>query len=131
MGAHRQAVRVDGDVARLDGGIGPERHGRAVQQRVGVRAGERERGVREPGREPGLGRTKCSQIVRRKTHDDPVRNDGALPVADPVRLHGALDPALDLDRAEPGPEESGGLALEEPFEKPLDGGKGSHVGGGV
>jgi hypothetical protein len=38
---------------------------------------------------------------------------------------------LDLNGTDRRPEQPRGLALEEPFEKALDGGKGSHVGGGV
>ena len=38
---------------------------------------------------------------------------------------------LDLDGPDCRPEQPRRLALEEPFEEALDGGKGSHVGGGV
>jgi hypothetical protein len=38
---------------------------------------------------------------------------------------------LDLDGTDRRSEQPRGLALEEPFEEALDGGKGSHVGGGV
>jgi len=60
-----------------------------------------------------------------------VGNDRAAPVADPLTLHRPLEPALHLDRSDRRPEQPRGLALEEPFEESLDGGKGSHVGGGV
>ena len=61
----------------------------------------------------------------------PMRDDRADPVADPILLHRPLEPPLDLDGTDRRPEQPRRLALEEPFEKTLDGGKGSHVGGGV
>ena len=41
-------------------------------------------------------------------------------------LHRPLDPALELDRLEPGPEQARRWTLEEAFEEPLDGGQGRH-----
>jgi hypothetical protein len=108
-----------------------ERDRRAIEQRVGMGACEGEGRIRELRGEPGLGGAEGTQVVGGQADDDPVRDDRAVAVTDPVRLHGALETPLDLDRSKPGPEKSCGLALEEPFEKPLDGGKGSHVGGGV
>src|SRR3954447_18800459 len=60
-----------------------------------------------------------------------MRNDRPAALARSIAFHGPLEPALDLDRPDRGPEQPRGLALEEPFEKALDRGKGSHVGGGV
>ena len=82
------------------------------------------------------GQARCrgaerGEVVGGQPDDEAVRHDRPPAIADPVGLHRPLDPSLDLDRTETGPEDPGGLALEEPFEKPLDGGKGSHVGGGV
>jgi len=62
---------------------------------------------------------------------EPMRDDGPDPVARTGLLHRPLEPALDLDGTDGRPEQPRGLALEKPFEKALDGGNGSHVGGGV
>jgi hypothetical protein len=91
-------------------------------------------GVREPI--GGLAARPVSppergEVVGGQPDDEAMRDDRSPAIADPVRLHRALDPSLDLDRTETRPEDPGGLALEQPLEKPLDGGKGSHVGGGV
>ena len=63
--------------------------------------------------------------------DEPVGHHGPSPIARSIPLHRSLEPALDLNGTDRRPEQPRGLALEEPFEKALDGGKGSHVGGGV
>ena len=54
--------------------------------------------------------------------DEAVRHERAVGRGQPFALHGALDPMLDLDRLQPGAEESRGRPLEESFEEPLDGG---------
>ena len=63
--------------------------------------------------------------------DEPVRHDGPTDVVPPPGLHRALDPALDLDGLHVRAEQTGRRALEEPFEEPLDGGQGRHVGPGA
>ena len=92
---------------------------------------EREGAVGKRSGKAGSGRSERRQIIPVEPHDEPMRDDRASSVTNPLALHGPLEPALDLDRSDRRPEQPCGLALEEPFEKTLDGGKGSHVGGGV
>ena len=47
-------------------------------------------------------------------------------VGEPLGLHRPLDPPLELDRLEAGPEQARGRPLEKAFEEPLDGGQGRH-----
>jgi hypothetical protein len=47
-------------------------------------------------------------------HERPIGSREAL------RLHGALDPALELDRLDPGVKEPGRGTLEEPLEEALE-----------
>jgi hypothetical protein len=60
-----------------------------------------------------------------------MRDERPTAVAHSTGFHRPFDPSLDLQGPELGMEESGGLALEEPFEEPLDGGKGSHGEAGL
>ena len=94
-------------------------------------ASEREAGIREGRGKLGRGGAEGSQVIGIQANGEPVRNDGPDPVAASPLLHRPFEPALDLDGTDGRPEQPRGLALEEPFEKALDGGKGSHVGGGV
>ena len=123
--------RDDGDVARIDTTIGPERDDGSVEERVAVAPGERQGAVRERRGERRRTRPEGGQVVRVDPDDKSVGHDRARAVAGPAPFHDSLQPALDLDRPDRRPEQPRGLALEKPFEKALDGGKGSHVGGGV
>jgi hypothetical protein len=87
---------------------------------VGQRCGQ----VRRPLPQAG-------QIVRLEADDEAVGHDDPRSVAGSIRLHRPFEAALDLDRPDRRPEEPRGLTLEEPFEEAFDGGKGSHVEGGV
>jgi len=96
-----------------------------------VGTGEGERAVRQVRRQSGRHRPQRLEVVRGQPDGEAVRDDRPLAVANAVRLHRPLEAPLHLDGPQPSSEEPGGLALEEPLEEPLDGGKGSHVGGGV
>ena len=93
--------------------------------------GERERAVGEGCGESGRRGSEGGEIAGMKADDKVVGNDCPGAVADPIALHRSLEPAQNLDRPDCRSEQQRGLALEEPFEEALDGGKGSHVGGGV
>ncbi len=71
-----------------------------------MRPGEGEGSVGQAGGEPGVGAAQGGQVRGREPDDQSMRDDRALPVADPARFHRAFDPTLDLDRAEPGPEQA-------------------------
>ena len=94
-------------------------------------SGEGEGAVGQPRREVGHCGPERREIVRLQADREAVRHDRSSAVAGQALFHGPLEPPLNLDRADRRSEQPRGLALEEPFEEVLDGGKGSHVGGGV
>ena len=117
---------VDADVGPLDGRVGQQVDARAVDDRVAMGARERQRAVGEFSRERPLMSPKPGEIVRVEVDDEPVRDECPVRGRQPFRLHRALDPPLELDRLESGPEEPSRRALEESFEEPLDGGERRH-----
>ena len=122
---------IDDDVARRDHAIGADGDDRPVEEGVAVAPGECERGVGKGRGELRCGGLEGAEVVRIEVDFEAMRDDRADSIADPTFLHRPLEPALDLDGTDGRPEQPRRLALEEPFEKTLDGGKGSHVGGGV
>ena len=114
------------DVGAIDRRIGDELDARPVDQRVAVGAGEHQGAV---GQLRGKGRTElaeCGHVIGVEMDGVAVRNEGTVARGEALRLHRALDPSLELDRLEPGPEDPRRGALEEAFEEPLEGGQRGH-----
>ena len=57
---------------------------------------------------------------------EPVRDEGPVGRGEPLGLHRALDPPLQLDGLQAGSKQASGWSLEEAFEEPLDGGQHWH-----
>jgi hypothetical protein len=62
--------------------------------------------------------------------DEPVRDEHPVRRAEPAVLDRALDPALELQWLEAGPEQPSRRSLEDSFEEPFEGSEGAHVRGG-
>ena len=122
----------DLDVAGRDRGSddeldrGPRR--RACSRAPGRRRARRRRGRRRPRRG---GRPKRLEVGRVEVDRVPVGDADPVAARPPLALHRPLDPALDLDRLETGPEEAGRRALEEALEEALEPGERSHGRAGV
>jgi hypothetical protein len=114
--------RDDADIRGLDGRIGDQRDGRAIGEGEAVTTGEGKGGIGQVGREVGMNSAKRLQVGRGEVNRVTVRDECSLAIAVSRRLHRSLEPALELDRLEPGPEQASGLALEDAFEEPLQGG---------
>ncbi len=84
--------------------------------------GEGKGGIGQVGCEAGMNSAKRLQVGRGEVNRVTVRDECSLAIAVSRRLHRPLEPALELDRLEPGPEQASGLALEDAFEEPLQGG---------
>ena len=119
-------ARPHDDVGANDRRIGHELHARPVDQRVVVGAGEDQGAV---GQLRGEGRTELAErghVSGVQMDGVAVRNEGTVARGEAFRLHRTLDPSLELDRLEPGPEDPRRGALEEAFEEPLEGGQRGH-----
>ena len=116
----------DPDIGALHGGVGQEVDARPVDQRVAAASREDEGAVGELGRERAGHVAERLEIGRMEVDDEPVRGERAIRGGQPLGLHGALDPPLQLDRLEACPEQARGRTLEEAFEEPLDGGQRRH-----
>ena len=88
--------------------------------------GEDERGVGEIAGDLVEGVPEALDVGRVEVDRVPVRDADPVAARPPLALHGALDPALDLDRLETGPEEASRGSFEEALEQALEARQGSH-----
>ena len=107
-------------------GVAEQVDARPVDERVAVGAGEDQGTIGELRREGAGHVPEAVEVVRVEVDDEPVRDERPVGGGQALGLHRALDPALELDRLESGPEQARGRSLEEAFEEPLDGGERRH-----
>ena len=93
---------------------------RAVE-RVAVAPGEEQGAIRELRGDLSIASPSPARSSGWRWTTKRFGDERSLCSGPPLALHRALDPALDLDRLEAGPEEAGRRPFEEAFEEPLDG----------
>ncbi len=128
-GAPGDRVREAGihdDVGALHARVREQVHARAVDERVVVRPGEGEGSVGQLGGERRLHVAEAGEVVRVEANHEPIGDQGAIRRGEPLGLHRALDPPLQLDGLQAGSKQASGWSLEEAFEEPLDGGQRWH-----
>jgi hypothetical protein len=121
----------DLDLAVVDRGVRDELHPRPAGQREPAGTGEGEGGVGEVARQLRGGPAQTGQVVRGEMEGISIRDPDPVGASPPLPLHRPLDPALELDRLEPGPEQPGRGTLEEALEEALEVGEESHRRAGV
>ena len=104
--------RVDRDVGAFHVRIGQQLDAGPVDERVVVGPGERQRAIGQLARERRLHVAEAGQVVRVQPHDEPVRHERPVGRGEPLGLHRALDPPLQLDGLQAGPEQASGWSLE-------------------
>ena len=112
----------DLDVAVADGRVREELDPRSSREEVAPAAGEDERRVRQLGSDVLDGVAERFQVDRCEVDREAIGDHHPLARGLPLALHDALDPALDLDRLEAGPEEACRGTFEEALEHALEAG---------
>ena len=77
-----------------------------------VGPGEGQRAVGQLARERRLHVPERRQVVRVEADDEPVGHERPVGGGQALRLHRTLDPPLQLDGLQPGPEQASGWSLE-------------------
>jgi hypothetical protein len=121
----------DPRISRLDPRVRHEVHARAPMQTVSVSPREPERRISQIGGEARAVGTERREIARVEGDGEAVGDDRPVARLDASSLHLALDATQQLDRLDPGAEDTCRRSLEEALEEPLEGGKSPHVGAGV